>query len=218
MVHKIKNFSAIGLLLGMLWLTACGSTTPTPAPTLDTNPLRTEVAKTVLAQVARDLARTPSVTPLPSFTVTPAPTSTLTPVTSPSPSATITLSAATPVTGTINLAAWVSQSVADNTIFAPSATFTMTWQLQNVGTSTWTAGYMLRFYSGNSFNAPKEILVGRDVLPGEMVDFVLHMKAPANTGTYQSVWVMATDTRSNFKEPVFLTIIVATAVVPTPTP
>ena len=220
MIKIIKTFCIIGVLLSLLGLSACGSATPTSVPTLDTNPLRTEVAKTVLAQVTRNLARTPSATPLPSLTATAIATLTSTPTQTASalPSATITLSTATPVTGTVNLAEWVFQSIADNTIFTPGATFTMTWQLKNVGTSTWTPAYMLRFYSGNSLSAPKEILVGREILPGETVDFVLKMKAPTTIGSYQSVWVMATDTRSNFKQPVYLTIIVATAVAPTPTP
>jgi hypothetical protein len=94
----------------------------------------------------------------------------------------------------------------------------MTWRLKNVGTSTWTTAYLLRFYSGDSFSAPKEILLTREVLPGETVDIRLPMKAPARAGIYRSVWVMATEARSNFKEPVYLQIIVAVPVTPTRTP
>jgi len=204
--------------LSLLWLAACSPTVPTSTPTLDLNPFRTEVAATVLAQVTRALALTPSVTPLSSPTATHLPTSTQSLTVSPSPSATVTLSSGTPKAGTENQAQWVAQSIADDTIFAPGETFTMTWRLKNTGTSTWTAGYLLRYYSGDTFGAPKEISMGREVLPGEEIDISIHMKAPANPGSFRSDWVMSSENRSNFKEPVYLKIEVAAPVTPTPTP
>jgi len=94
----------------------------------------------------------------------------------------------------------------------------MTWTLKNTGTSTWTAAYLFRFYSGNAFGAPNEIAIGREVLPGAPVDISIQMKAPANPGSYLSDWVMSSENRSNFKEAVFLRIKVAAPVTPTPTP
>ena len=221
MAHTIKTLGIIGVFLSLLWLAACGSPTPTVAPTLDLNPLRTEVAATVLAQVTQDLALTPSVTPIPSPTVTFSPTLAPTETVSASPSPTATLTSGTPgtpTTGTDNRAQWVSQTVADDTAFLPGETFTMTWRLKNVGTSTWTTAYLLRFYSGDSFSAPKEVFLTKEVLPGDTVDIALKMKAPARAGPYRSVWVMSTESRSNFKEPVYLQIIVAIPVTPTRTP
>jgi hypothetical protein len=223
MAHTIKTLGRVGVFLSLLWLAACGSPTSTPAPTsaptFDPNPLRTEVAATVYAQVTQALALTPSITPLPSPTVTSVPaTAAPTEVISASPSPTATLTSGTPTTGTDNRAQWVSQTVADDTTFTPGETFTMTWTLKNVGTSTWTTAYRLRFYSGDSFSAPKEVFLPREVLPGETIDIALPMKAPARAGTYRSVWVMSTEVRSNFKEPVFLQIIVAVPVTPTRTP
>jgi hypothetical protein len=218
MAHKKRTLSVIGVLLSLLWLAACRPTVPTSTPTLDLNPFRTEVAATVLAQVTRDLALTPSVTPPSSPTATNLPTSTPSLTASPSPSATATLSSGTPKAGTQNQAQWVSQTIADDTIFAPGETFTMTWTLKNSGTSTWTAGYLLRYYSGNTFGAPKEISMGREVLPGGEIDISIHMKAPANPGSYRTDWVMSNENRANFKEPVYLKIKVAVPVTPTPTP
>ncbi len=94
----------------------------------------------------------------------------------------------------------------------------MTWRLKNVGTSTWTTAYLLRFYSGETFGAPKEVLLVREVPPGETIDITLKMKAPARSGSYRSVWVMSDEKRSNFKEPVYLQINVAVPATPTPTP
>ena len=214
-----RNLSVIGVLLSLLWSVACSPAVPTSTPTLDLNPIRTEVAATVLAQVTQALALTPTITPLPSPTATDLPTATpsktASAAPSAAPSATATLSGVTPTTGTENKAQWVSQTIADGTIFKPGDTFTMTWRLKNIGTSTWTAGYLLRYFSGNNFGAPNEVATGRDVLPGEEIDISIQMKAPAIPGSYSSVWVMANETRANFKEPVYLNIKVA---IPTSTP
>ena len=208
MARKKRNLSVIGVLLSLLWSVACSPTAPTSTPTLDLNPIRTEVAATVLAQVTQALALTPTITPLPSPTATNLPTATpsmtASAAPSPAPSATATLSSVTPTAGTENKDQWVSQTIADNTIFKPGETFTMTWRLKNTGTSTWTAGYLLRYFSGDTFGAPKEVATGREVLPGEEIDISVPMKAPANPGSYSSVWVMSNENRSNFKEPVYI--------------
>jgi hypothetical protein len=217
-----KTFVLIGALLSLLGLAGCRPAGPTIAPTIDTDQLRTEVAATVLAQVTQDLALTPSVTLPPAPTATLPPTSTHTQATiAPSTevvTVTATLSSSTPEAETENQAGWVSQSIADKTVFAPGETFTMTWRLKNTGTSTWATDYVLRFYSGDPFGLPDEVLLNREVPPGETVDIILQMKAPATPGTYTTVWVMSTANRSNFKEPVYLEIVVAGTATPTPTP
>ena len=202
--------------MSLLWLSACSPAAPTSTPTLDLNPVRTEVAGTVFAQVTRDLALTPSATPLPPPTATPPPTSTPSLTASPSPSAAATLSSGTQA-ALLNQDQWVSQSIADDTLFAPGQTFTMTWRLKNTGASTWTAGYLLRFYSGSSFGAPKEITIGKEVLPGGEIDIAIAMKAPANPGDYRTDWVLSNENRTNFKEPVYLKIKVAVPATSTPT-
>ncbi len=78
MTRTKNTIAMIGIWLGLLLTSACNASTPTSTPTADLNPLRTEVASTVLAQVTRDLALTPSATPIPSPTVTPVPSLTAT--------------------------------------------------------------------------------------------------------------------------------------------
>ena len=237
MAQKIVRPGLIGALLCLFGLAACSSPTPTSTPTLDLNPFRTEVAATVLAQVTRDLALTPSACLPPTSTASFTPTTTpiqatgILPVqvTGALPGLTVTLpiatlSTATPVIVLADRAQWVAQSIPDDTVFAPGQTFSMTWQLKNVGASTWTAAYLLRYYSGDLLGAPKEIVLGQDVLPGATIAITLKMKAPAAAGKYRSDWVLSSETRSNFKDAVFLKITVVVpptatrAPTPSPTP
>jgi hypothetical protein len=60
--------------------------------------------------------------------------------------------------------------------------------------------------------------LGQEVLPGETVAITLQMEAPDTPGTYRSDWVMATESRFNFKEPIYLKIVVPAPVTATPTP
>lgn len=221
MAHKKKTIAMIAIGLGLFLLSACSSATPTSTPTLDMDPFRTEVASTVYAQVTMDLALTPTITPIPSPTATlePSPTATL------SPSSTVALPATastesaggTPVETTADRAEWVSQSIADGTVFTPGETFTITWRLRNAGTSTWSPSYLFRFYSGNTFGAPDEVLLGQEVAPGETVDISVSMTAPTAPGEYRSDWVMANEASSNFNVPVFLEITVASPATATAT-
>ena len=130
----------------------------------------------------------------------------------------VTLSNGTPKVGTENQAQWVQQSIADDTIFAPSENFTITWRLKNTGTYTWTTGYVLRYYSGDTFGAPKEIPMSQEVLSGGEIDISIPMKAPANPGSFRSNWVMSSENSANFKEPIYLKVKVVAPVTPTPTP
>lgn len=208
------------LVLGLIFLAACSSASPTAAPTQDLTALRTEVAATVLAQVAQICALTPTATQPATATTSPTDTTT------PTPTLTITATTVTPVgptaTGsTADRAKFVSQSVTDGTVFAPGHVFTLTWTLQNAGTTTWTAGYRLRFFSGDNFSAPKEIALGKDIGPGQNVDIGIPMKAPLTPGDYRSDWVMSNTALRNFNEPVFLKIKVvvpATATITPPAP
>lgn len=221
MAHAMNKVTVIGISLGLFLFSACAPSAPATTSTPDLNPFRTEVAATVRAQVDQELAQTPSATPVPSPTATQAPTETAasTPAQedTASPGTTGTPDIGTPGTATADLAEWVSQSIADGTVFEPGETFTITWTLKNAGTSTWTTFYLLRFFSGNAFGASQEIFLDREVPPGETIDITIPMTAPTTLGEYRSDWVMADPFRSNFKEPVYLEIIVARPATSTPT-
>jgi hypothetical protein len=218
----------VSILVSLLLLAACGPSATPVAPSADPNLIRTEAAATVLARVTRDLALTPSATLIPTQTSTPAPEDTPT-ATLPAASAVTATSVtgapvagatgtpATPTAVLTNLAEWVSQTIPDGTTFRPGESFTMTWRVENVGQATWTEGYWLRYFSGDSFGAPREFSLGEEVKPGEFIDLTLQMTAPTRPGEYRSDWVLATEARSNFKEGIFLKIVVSIPTTPTRT-
>ena len=203
MLRTLKTAGKYCMVLSLLLMAACNTATATLAPTPNLDQLRTEVAATVLARVPEYCAMTPTVTATATMTAT----ATLTPTataTGPTP----TVPGGTGEAAGGNKLKWISQTIADGTRLAPNSTFNMTWRVQNTGTTTWNANYLLRHWSGDRFGAPTEVALNQEVAPNEMVDITIPMKAPALPGEYSSNWIMATELRGNFNEPIFLKIVV----------
>ncbi|MDW8226794.1 MAG: NBR1-Ig-like domain-containing protein [Anaerolineales bacterium] len=144
-------------------------------------------------------------TPIPDFLATDAastveayltqsvPTETATPFPSMTPSPTVLLPSLPPPTATTpcDQARFISDvTVPDGTIFAPNASFTKTWRLQNTGSCTWS-GYSVVFHSGEAMNAPASVALGT-VSPGSMVDISVNLVAPGAAGSYRGYWRIRT--------------------------
>lgn len=130
---------------------------------------------------------TPQATLMPLATLTPYPTytpvATSTPKTSP-----------TSTPQPCNLAAFVSETVPDNTKFSPSTEFTKSWRLKNIGTCTWNPNYKLVFFSGDQMSGPDYVKLDDYVAPGEKTDILVDLKSPSKAGTYTGYWkLQATD-------------------------
>ncbi len=82
-------------------------------------------------------------------------------------------------------------TVPDGTFFHQGDDFTKTWRFRNEGTCTWTTDYSVVFHSGDNMSAPIEIPFSESVLPGELVDMSVDMKAPTRGGNHQSNWEFA---------------------------
>jgi hypothetical protein len=81
-------------------------------------------------------------------------------------------------------------TVPDGATYAPSAAFTKTWRLKNIGTCTWTTAYTLVFSSGVQMGgAASQNLLG-SVAPGQMVDVSVNLVAPATVGRYRGNWML----------------------------
>lgn len=191
-MFRSKKIVWVVLTIATLALAACSGASKAE-PTPDANAIMTAAASTVQAELTRSAALTPSVTPTPDATATPVPTATLaTPLATNTPLFTATS------TRTPDNALYVSQSVADDTGFSAGQTFKMSWRLKNTGTTTWTTGFRLRFFSGDPLGAPASVNIPAEVKPGAEIDIPVNMKAPATSGTYISNWVLTNAQGANF--------------------
>jgi len=71
----------------------------------------------------------------------------------------------------------------DNAIVNAGETFTKTWQLQNVGTCTWT-GYTVAFVDGDRMSSPDSVPVP-ETERSKPVDVSVELVAPLDDGTYR---------------------------------
>jgi hypothetical protein len=78
--------------------------------------------------------------------------------------------------------------VPDGTEFGPNISFTKTWRLKNVGTSTWTTDYTFEYAGGAKMAVAQLVLVPHSVAPGESVDISIDMVAPASPGNKVSLF------------------------------
>jgi hypothetical protein len=201
MNSRTKLFGLNTLLAISLLLTACGTPTPPPTPTMDVNALFTQAAQTVVAQMT---ANAPTVTPTKAATNTPLPT--FTPLggalpTLPPLSTLPALATATKqgFTGP-DKAVYITQSPSDYSTVKTGQVFNITWRLQNTGTTTWNQNYAYRFYSAtakiptsaNGYN------LTATVAPGAFADLTAVATAPSSPGTYDTLWVLTNANGENF--------------------
>ncbi|HEY3383501.1 MAG TPA: NBR1-Ig-like domain-containing protein [Vicinamibacterales bacterium] len=85
-------------------------------------------------------------------------------------------------------AAFVNETIPDNTTMLPGQSFTKTWTLRNTGTTTWTSGYSLQYVSGNAGCSHTLVAVSGTVAPNATHSFATNCTAPAPTATYREDW------------------------------
>jgi len=144
---KTKTKTMILVLLAMLIsamiISACGP----KEPEVDIDAQKTGFAQTADVQASMTAEARPTATETPE----PSPTFTSTPEQSPTPEVTATeagTATSTAAASGADVAAWRANDPPDNTVFAPGEEFTVTWTIENVGTSTWTKDYYIEFTSG----------------------------------------------------------------------
>lgn len=204
----------IFLPLTLLILTACGTATEPPAPTLDTALVFTQAAQTVAVQLSQTAAAQPTATALPTEMPTqPAPPPTLN-LEATQPAATLS-APNTPVTvllsPTLSLLPLVPTSTEtlcnnsafvadvgtpDKTVLKPGQTFQKGWLIQNTGSCNWGPGYSLRLISGNTdFGTFTYVIrfANQIVLPGQITEISFTMVAPKTPGLYEAFYQMYSD-------------------------
>jgi hypothetical protein len=205
----MKKMMMMTMLVLTLLVSACGLT-PTqmaaPAPTQDVGPtlnaVRTEAVQTAEADMANQAAPTepapaatlaPTATELPSPTAVPTlpPADTLAPTLVPtSTRAVVSGATAVPANYDCSVSNVSPQYLAE---FAPRGEMDGKWTVKNSGSKTWgapdvdviyVAGEEMQQYT-DTYNLSK------DVAPGESVDIVVDLLAPALPGIYKTTWGLA---------------------------
>lgn len=90
-------------------------------------------------------------------------------------------------------ATFLSETIPDNTQFNGGESFTKTWTIKNIGTSTWNSGYKLYYYtnSGGRLSKKTSISISGTVAPNHTYTFSIPMQAPSaqsSEKTYTEYW------------------------------
>jgi hypothetical protein len=182
--------SIIWGIVFVLLISACGAEA---SPTPDASAIATSAVQTVEARYTEQAALQTS-EPTPNLTVeTPEPVVTL----EPTPT-TVIVSQGGGSDAACYFAQFVSETVPDGTIFQPGTTFTKTWQIKNVGTCAWDTSHRLYLQSGDGLTTLTTVALLRTIYPGEIINLVVEMTAPASEGVYTGYWRIATPYGGSF--------------------
>lgn len=104
---------------------------------------------------------------------------------------------APPDTGVVSVRVVSDVTVPPGTTVAPGATFVKTWRVENNGTKTWEAGFVLSERSG-TFMAAKRDHPIPPLKPGQQAELSVTLTAPTQPGSYSTRWRLRTDKNSGF--------------------
>lgn len=116
---------------------------------------------------------------------------------SPGPSAELDLTPFLPI-GICYKASLASETIPDESEFAPGTTFEKTWWLTNTGDCAWTEEYTLILHSGNRMGAPERTAFAGWVAPGQSIPLTLSMTAPMVPGDHIGHWTIETPEGTTF--------------------
>jgi hypothetical protein len=215
MSHLVKILWLLTAFI-LLGLSACGGAAATPTP-VNTEALYTQIAQTVMAQVAATASAVP-----------PTATMTETPAASPTDRATNTpLLTATPAAGTpsATVASLPTQAATqpppqqagcdnftftdanypDGTVVAVGEVIVKTWSFTNLGPCTWNANYRLIYgwgTPGTDWDQLAPVNFSGTVTAGQTANLSVRIRAPLKTGGYAAWFRLQNDKGYNFG-PVF---------------
>lgn len=87
----------------------------------------------------------------------------------------------------------ISETVMDGSPYTINTAFNKSWRIKNVGSCTWNTNYKIAFLSGDAMSGPFSQNFSTSVAPGEMMDLILPLKAPATKGIYTGYWGLYDD-------------------------
>jgi hypothetical protein len=208
-MSSLKTVVCLTAAVCVLSLSACSSKASTP--TANPNTIYTQAAGTVQAELTKAAALTPSATATTAPTDTPQVTEA--PTAAVSPTSAVILSPVPVATATKPMAAdrgsLIAQTPADGTKMNPGQTFTVKWTIKNIGTTTWSTKYTLRYYAGDQMGGANSSFV-KEVKPNDSIEVTANLTAPSAAGSYTGMWVLTNADGNNFS-PITIPIVVGNA-------
>lgn len=95
-------------------------------------------------------------------------------------------------------AIFISETVLDNTEFAPCDGFIKSWTIKNTGYCDWNTNYRLVLLSGDAMGGDVFTYLHKTVSPGESITLTTNLTAPSTSGTYRGEWRVQSDLGINF--------------------
>ena len=95
-------------------------------------------------------------------------------------------------------AAFISETVVDNTQFTPGDGFLKSWTIQNTGYCDWSKNFRLVFLEGSAMGGDVSTYLTETVSPGERITFTVNLTAPSTSGTYRGEWRVQSNLGINF--------------------
>jgi len=95
-------------------------------------------------------------------------------------------------------AAFISETVLDNTEITPGDGFLKSWTIQNTGYCEWSTNFRLVFLEGTSMGGDVSTYLSETVSPGERITFTVNLTAPSTAGTYRGEWRVQSNLGLNF--------------------
>lgn len=133
--------------------------------------------------------------PVAIFTLTPTITSSPVAPTLTMPTSTISSSQTIPVSIKDN-ASFVSETYPDNSVLKPGEKFVKTFEIKNVGATTWTTSYVLALNAtpqNNALGSPLQINFPQETPSGGKIVIQIPLVAPTTPGTYTIYWALKND-------------------------
>ena len=203
-MNHAKRFLLGSTFLLAVLLNACGSS-PSTSPTDTLSVIYTSAAQTVEAQNATNVQSTFD----PSVTLTPVSTAFFSPTNM--PTLVPALPTSTPYATTLGVTgcdgdSYISDvTIPDNTVVEAGQAFVKTWMIQNTGSCTWDANYVLTFVSGDEMSGATTTISSL-VAPGQQAELSITLTAPTLAGQYKGYWRLANDSGNLFGEAVYVLI------------
>ncbi len=92
----------------------------------------------------------------------------------------------------------VTETIVAGTVYPSQTGFTKTWVVENTGTCTWTTKYTINFTSGAQMEAASSGSLQNEVQPNQRISITMDMVSPAESGTYQSEWILKNASGESF--------------------